>query len=121
MNYLRKCQNINTRNNLKKKNLNKSCKNIGIAEINKKNNNISLDSPKNCGISINYRLHKNLRNNINDNINIKNIASLNYHNKKEQEENYNYKFDKVNATIETCSINKKIIEKENNNIGLKPE
>ena len=80
--------NINTRNNLKKKNLNKSCKNIGIAEINKKNNNISLDSPKNCGISINYRLHKNLRNNINDNINIKNIASLNYHNKKEQEGNY---------------------------------
>ena len=113
--------NINTRNNLKKKNLNKSCKNIGIAEINKKNNNISLDSPKNCGISINYRLHKNLRNNINDNINIKNIASLNYHNKKEQEENYNYKFDKVNATIETSSINKKIMEKENNNIIQKEE
>ena len=59
-------------------NLNISCKNNSLAEISSyhKNNICSIESPKKCGISINYRLKKNLLNqDNNNNSNIKNDDS----------------------------------------------
>ena len=70
-------------------NLNNPCKNNPIPNKNIYNNNISLQSPKNCGISIDYRIKKKLENknanNNNDNINKKENFILNYQKKKDEE------------------------------------
>ena len=70
-------------------NLNNPCKIIPIPNRNNHNNNFSLQSPKNCGISIDYRIKKKFENknvnNINDNINKKENIILNYNKKKEEE------------------------------------
>ena len=90
-NYIVDNININ-KNNYKiisvAENLNNPCKIIQIP--NKTNNkNISLESPKNCGISIDYRIRKKLENknlnNNNDNINKKENIIFNYQKKKDEE------------------------------------
>ena len=78
-NYLEDNQNNSNKENISIiGNLNISCKNNSLAEISSyhKNNICSLESPKKCGISINYRLKKNLLNqDNNNNSNIKNNDS----------------------------------------------
>ena len=78
-NYLEDNQNNSNKENISIiGNLNISCKNNSLAEISSyhKNNICSLESPKKCGISINYRLKKNLLNqDNNNNSNIKNDDS----------------------------------------------
>ena len=70
-------------------NLNNPCKIIPIPNRNNHNNNFSLQSPKNCGISIDYRIKKKFENknvnNNNDNKNKKENIILNYNKKKEEE------------------------------------
>ena len=91
-------------------------KNILIFEMNKKNINCSLESPKHCGISINYRLRKKLHNQINENINIKTSEIFNYQKKQEEYEmNKNYKIKRrINTTMDNIQENKKQKEKDNN-------
>ena len=78
-NYLEDNQNNSNKENISIiGNLNISCKNNSLAEISSyhKNNICSIESPKKCGISINYRLKKNLLNqDNNNNSNIKNDDS----------------------------------------------
>ena len=78
-NYLEDNQNNSNKENISIiGNLNISCKNNSLAEISSyhKNNICSIESPKKCGISINYRLKKNLLNqDNNNNSNIKNNDS----------------------------------------------
>ena len=78
-NYLEDNQNNSNKENISIiGNLNISCKNNSLAEISSyhKNNICSMESPKKCGISINYRLKKNLLNqDNNNNSNIKNNDS----------------------------------------------
>ena len=77
-NYLEDNQNNSNKENISIiGNLNISCKNNSLAEISSyhKNNICSIESPKKCGISINYRLKKNLLNQDNNNSNIKNNDS----------------------------------------------
>ena len=77
-NYLEDNQNNSNKENISIiGNLNISCKNNSLAEIRSyhKNNICSIESPKKCGISINYRLKKNLLNQDNNNSNIKNNDS----------------------------------------------
>lgn len=77
-NYLEDNQNNSNKENISIiGNLNISCKNNSLAEISSyhKNNICSIESPKKCGISINYRLKKNLLNQDNNNSNIKNDDS----------------------------------------------
>ena len=77
-NYLEDNQNNSNKENISIiGNLNISCKNNSLAEISSyhKNNICSIESPKKCGISINYRLKKNLLNKDNNNSNIKNNDS----------------------------------------------
>ena len=77
-NYLEDNQNNSNKENISIiGNLNISCKNNSLAEISSyhKNNICSIESPKKCGISINYRLKKNLLNKDNNNSNIKNDDS----------------------------------------------
>ena len=75
--------NSNKENNSIIVNLNSSCKNKSLVEINtyQKNNNCSIESPKKSGISINYRLKKYLLNkdieNDNNNTQINNIENEN--------------------------------------------
>ena len=79
VNYLEDNQNNSNKENISIiGNLNISCKNNSLAEISSyhKNNICSIESPKKCGISINYRLKKNLLNqDNNNNSNIKNNDS----------------------------------------------
>ena len=78
-NYLEDNQNNSNKENISIiGNLNISCKNNSLAEISSyhKNNICSIESPKKSGISINYRLKKNLLNqDNNNNSNIKNDDS----------------------------------------------
>ena len=92
-NYLEDNQNNSNKENISIiGNLNISCKNNSLAEISSyhKNNICSIESPKKCGISINYRLKKNLLNqDNNNNSNIKNDDSTEL--KKEENESIKIK------------------------------
>ena len=91
-NYLEDNQNNSNKENISIiGNLNISCKNNSLAEISSyhKNNICSIESPKKCGISINYRLKKNLLNKDNNNSNIKNDDSTEL--KKEENESIKIK------------------------------
>ena len=95
-------------------NRNNSNKNILISETNKKIINCSIESPKHCGISIDYRLRKKLHSQINENINTKKLEIFNYQKKQEKfENNDNHKIKRrINTTMNNIQENKK--QKENN-------
>ena len=95
-NYLDNNINIINKNNKNisvEENINKTCKIISLVGIGNKNKKISLESPKKCGISIDYRVKKKPENKVNNNGDIsnrdKNIP--NYQLKKDDEEKIKFK------------------------------
>ena len=95
--------NINKENNSIIVNLNKSIKskNKSLVEVNtyQKNINCSLESPKKCGISINYRLKKNLLNkNNNNDINNTKVYNIENENNKLKRSAIEYSLEKKNKT-----------------------
>ena len=103
----------------------KVCKIISIPKIDNKNHNSSIESPKNCGISINYRIKKKSINNINyiPSVNKKELIIFNYQNKKVDEDKTKIKKN-INISMEFTSIKKDIKaiisnEKDDKNIKSK--